>query len=466
METLSPYARQFLPTLPRPDVDAVIGVPPSIALEQRTTRGGANSTVATVTEVAHYLRLLYAKVGDAALPEVRRRRRAELAGRALRAARRSRDAAKRDRVRARGPRAQRDLPRSVHRRVARGRDRPRACDGAIVGDRAASRGSRRAKEHTIDLIVHYGPLAALDRETFDRALAWGGRRAARGRGRADGEGRGDRGGALDGARVPECGTGVPELDPRWFSFNTKQGQCEACEGTGVEGGPDGGRARGARRRAARAGARASSAVPRRVRLHGETYAELTARDVASALERARAWKFDRERGAHRQARRTRSSSAASRSWSRSGSATSRSTARRRRSPAARCSAFGSRRSSAAGSPARSTCSTSRRSACTRATRRRSSRNLRALVDGGLDGARRRARRGDDPRGRPRDRSRARAAGANGGHIVAEGPRRDGPRRTRARPPRARSPSRRASSARARPLADRWIELVGRARRTT
>ena len=63
METLTPYARQFLPTLPRPDVDLVAGVPPSIALEQRTTRAGANSTVATVTEAAHYLRLLFARAG-------------------------------------------------------------------------------------------------------------------------------------------------------------------------------------------------------------------------------------------------------------------------------------------------------------------------------------------------------------------------------------------------------------------
>ena len=44
-------------------MDQVVGVPPAIALEQRTTRSGANSTVATVTEVAHYLRLLFAKVG-------------------------------------------------------------------------------------------------------------------------------------------------------------------------------------------------------------------------------------------------------------------------------------------------------------------------------------------------------------------------------------------------------------------
>src|SRR5262249_59038594 len=42
LETLTPYARQFLPTLPRPDVDRVTGVPPSIALEQHTTRSGSS----------------------------------------------------------------------------------------------------------------------------------------------------------------------------------------------------------------------------------------------------------------------------------------------------------------------------------------------------------------------------------------------------------------------------------------
>src|SRR6202034_1786827 len=69
LKTRTHSARHSLPIVPSPDVDAVIGVPPSIALEQRTTRGGANSTVATVTEVAHYLRLLYAKVGELHCPK-------------------------------------------------------------------------------------------------------------------------------------------------------------------------------------------------------------------------------------------------------------------------------------------------------------------------------------------------------------------------------------------------------------
>ncbi|MEM9696115.1 MAG: excinuclease ABC subunit A, partial [Myxococcota bacterium] len=52
LETLTPYARQFLPIMPRPDVDTVKGLLPSIALEQRTTRAGGGSTVSTVTEIA------------------------------------------------------------------------------------------------------------------------------------------------------------------------------------------------------------------------------------------------------------------------------------------------------------------------------------------------------------------------------------------------------------------------------
>src|SRR5277367_5419483 len=91
---------------------------------------------------------------------------------------------------------------------------------------------------------------------------------------------------------PRCAAGVPELDPRWFSFNTKQGRCDACEGTGVEGGPSTleeyegpyepcGACAGSR----------LSAVPRGVRMFGETYAQTTARSVASALTRVKAWRF-------------------------------------------------------------------------------------------------------------------------------------------------------------------------------
>jgi excinuclease ABC subunit A len=63
MESMSPYARQFVEQLPRPDLDQVSGIQPTVAIEQRVTRGSRKSTVATITEVAQYLRLLYSRLG-------------------------------------------------------------------------------------------------------------------------------------------------------------------------------------------------------------------------------------------------------------------------------------------------------------------------------------------------------------------------------------------------------------------
>jgi excinuclease ABC subunit A len=164
-------------------------------------------------------------------------------------------------------------------------------DGAIVAIDPPPR-LTKTKEHTIDLIVHYGPLADLDRATFDRAIAWGNGalRVASGPPTAK-PAPGEQ--LVSTARAcSACGEGIPDLDPRWFSFNTKQGQCEPCEGTGVEGGheamwldqePKPCRAcKGTR----------LAPLPRRVRVAGETYPELTARDVSSALARARTWKFE------------------------------------------------------------------------------------------------------------------------------------------------------------------------------
>ncbi len=63
MESMSSYARQFIEQLGRPEVDEIIGISPTVAIEQRVTRGTKKSTVASVTEVAQYLRLLYSRIG-------------------------------------------------------------------------------------------------------------------------------------------------------------------------------------------------------------------------------------------------------------------------------------------------------------------------------------------------------------------------------------------------------------------
>ena len=63
LESMSAWARQYVEQLPKPDIDSLSGIPPTIAIEQRVTRGSRKSTVATITEVAQYLRLLYARIG-------------------------------------------------------------------------------------------------------------------------------------------------------------------------------------------------------------------------------------------------------------------------------------------------------------------------------------------------------------------------------------------------------------------
>src|SRR5690606_38691633 len=71
LESLNAYARQFVEPAMRPDVDAITGIPPTVAIEQRTSRGGRKSTVATLTEIHHFLRLLYMKLGTQHCPKCR-----------------------------------------------------------------------------------------------------------------------------------------------------------------------------------------------------------------------------------------------------------------------------------------------------------------------------------------------------------------------------------------------------------
>src|ERR687885_331258 len=69
VETLSPYARQFLDQMERPEVDSIEGLSPSISIEQKTTSRSPRSTVGTITEIYDYLRLLYSSVGIPHCPE-------------------------------------------------------------------------------------------------------------------------------------------------------------------------------------------------------------------------------------------------------------------------------------------------------------------------------------------------------------------------------------------------------------
>ncbi len=278
VETLSPYARQFLPMLPRPDVERIRGLPPAVALEQRTARAGATSTVATVTEVAHYLRLLYAKVGTPHCPLDDRAIAPESASTLLRRARRGQATLS---LRAPVVRARKGTYLDVFTAAARAGVQEAVVDGALVSTDAPPR-LRKAKEHDIDLVLWTGRASLLPREPFEQALRWG-----KGLVRLVSEGQET---LLSAAHsCPLCGLAVPELDPRFFSFNTKQGACEACAGTGLEGG---GEASAGLPTACRAcqGTRLHP-LPRAVRLQGVRYHEVVQESVSRALARVRRWRF-------------------------------------------------------------------------------------------------------------------------------------------------------------------------------
>src|SRR4051812_15439769 len=72
LDAMSAYARQFVEQLARPDVDLITGLPPTVSIEQRNSRGGGKSTVATVTEIYHFLRLLFARLGTQYCPDCQR----------------------------------------------------------------------------------------------------------------------------------------------------------------------------------------------------------------------------------------------------------------------------------------------------------------------------------------------------------------------------------------------------------
>jgi excinuclease ABC subunit A len=289
LETLTPYARQFLPTMPRPDVDSVSGVPPSIALEQRTSRAGGKSTVATVTEVAHYLRLLFAKLAVLYCPDhdepITYTSAAELlaqlqrgfAGHALLAP---------------VVQARKGTYLDVFTAAERQGIGYAYADGALVETSQPPR-LAKSKEHTIDLVI-VAKLApkTLTRERLDLALKLGGGSV---------KVRSDAGKeqllSLQSA-CPRCGFSAPELDPRWFSFATKQGRCERCDGAGVlEAAPEKKRGRKAATPAQAPpvcpdclGARLSP-IPRAARLQGERYHETVARSVSSLLRRLEGLRF-------------------------------------------------------------------------------------------------------------------------------------------------------------------------------
>ncbi len=226
LDSMSPYARQFVEQLEKPDVDLVSGLPPSVAIEQRVTRGGGKSTVATVTEVYHFLRLLFAKTGTQFCPDcdlpVEKQSLATIA-------KQIESTAKRGRVRVLAPLVK--ARKGFHTEVARWAERQGFdtlyVDGKLVPI-SRFRKLERFKEHTIDVVVGLidRKRIAETRDVVRRALEIG-----RGTGRLlDSKGRLTV--VSTEMSCPNCGRAFEELDPRLFSFNSPHGACEECGGFG------------------------------------------------------------------------------------------------------------------------------------------------------------------------------------------------------------------------------------------
>ena len=235
LESLNAYARQFVQPAARPEVDAVFGIPPTVAIEQRTSRGGRKSTVGTLTEIHHFLRLLFVKLGlqhcpDCDIPIEPQSPEAILS-------RLMKDY--------RGKRIGLLAPLVVNRKgiyqdlakwaSGKGHTHLRV-DGQFVTTSPFPK-LDRFKEHSIELPVGDLKVAPEQegalKELLQTTLNFG-------QGVVQvmvldyAQGIPLQSALLSTKRAcPSCGTGFAEPDPRLFSYNSKHGWCGSCFGTGV-----------------------------------------------------------------------------------------------------------------------------------------------------------------------------------------------------------------------------------------
>jgi len=225
LESLNAYARQFVQPSSRPDVDAVFGIPPTVAIEQRTSRGGRKSTVATVTEVYHFLRLLFVKLGTQYCPDcnvpIQPQTSESILNRISTGSPRS-ERGKRVEIFAPLIVARKGLYTDLAEWAARQGFSHLRVDGKLLQTNNWPR-LDRFKEHNIELPVGGACGEMVLRDLLDNALGYG------------------KGVVMVGDTIystrracPQCARSFPELDPRLFSYNSKHGWCPSCYGTGLQ----------------------------------------------------------------------------------------------------------------------------------------------------------------------------------------------------------------------------------------
>jgi excinuclease ABC subunit A len=241
LECLSTYARQFLDQLERPDVDAIEGLPPTVAIDQKAGAPSPRSTLGTITEIYDYLRLLFARAGTPHCPNcdapIRRQTPEQMTDQLM-----ALPTGRKVQLLAPLVRDRKGQHLDVFQAIkSAGLIRARV-DGQIIEVAEPPPKLVKTKAHTIEavidrLVIRDGIRPRLA-ESLDLAL-----KLADGRVLALIEtpasppspaGWEERLLSVHLA-CPECGTSLAEIEPRSFSFNSPHGACPACDGLGARG---------------------------------------------------------------------------------------------------------------------------------------------------------------------------------------------------------------------------------------
>ncbi|HEY2845289.1 MAG TPA: excinuclease ABC subunit UvrA [Bryobacteraceae bacterium] len=228
VETLSPYARQFLDQMERPEVDSIDGLSPAISIEQKTTSRSPRSTVGTITEIYDYLRVLYAAIGVPHCPdcgiEISRQSTDQILEQVMALGAQERVMILAPIVRGRKGEYKKELDKLARQGFVRAR-----IDGVLRQLEEEITLDRR-KNHTIEVVVDRLLIKPEVEKRLEASIVTAAKLAS---GLVlvavvNGEER------LYSSKLacPDCGASVPQLEPRSFSFNSPFGACETCNGLG------------------------------------------------------------------------------------------------------------------------------------------------------------------------------------------------------------------------------------------
>ena len=228
VETLSPYARQFLDQMERPEVDSIEGLSPALSIEQKTTSRSPRSTVGTITEVYDYLRLLYASIGTPFCPNcqvpIRRQSAEQIMRRIL-----EEQLGRKVMILAPIVRGRKGEYRKEFDRLARLGFLKARVDGEIVSLEDDIHLDRR-RNHTIEVVVDRITVREGQKKRVENSIQTATRMA--GGLVVVAEVGGDEKLYSEKLACTRCGANVPVLEPRSFSFNSPYGACETCSGLG------------------------------------------------------------------------------------------------------------------------------------------------------------------------------------------------------------------------------------------